>query len=820
MATSKDVKNSSSTTMDSVRIGVVVAIVLYRLEWCVHPEATETSAEMIVEITGMSFCVPNGDSLNENIPMSTGDTGSMPVRLSESNDSNGESNCDVAGCDRSRDTMFTVRESDHVSRFMTWMRLVLSSLVLEQARICHVWYAIVPAPSEDDRTFYQTYFNMICTKHDPTTMICDLHNVSVRYTFLQYHEINSEGEKSWWNKVPKLQSSIATDIKHSKGKHRWLVRLPCLEDVMAAQKTTSSLLPSIPEPLTITRGEAHDISQSVVRLDECSNSIGESLLSNSIAYSPGPKTDNIALSAVFAENDSDTMKLHKLNIADGSIGLELALPNFQKEPPSLDIMRTFPLCATSMPYTKDHSSTQPINESENNPILLNLMAKQKELADMEQALEPTLCRLLSQVVVERVNYESVKTREKANEELLILRESQQLLERRKEQDLAWQKQLEQDMDAVCEICGDGEVIPENQILFCEACNVAVHQMCYGIEKVPEGDYYCIACRRLGRDKRRAGVPKSAPMPLPICCELCPLRQGAFVRTDVKSRNEDTRDRWVHVLCAKWQGLDHVDNNQELVEDVSAIRLEFRRHRIKCELCLGERGGMIKCIDKSSCNRWFHVTCARAVGTLKVVHGENCLGGVDENPWQLFCPEHSNIAPDDVPDNALSVDTLIRASKEFPPEAMPPPVPKPFTTLSGPERKTLLADFSYEQELIRELLEKKFSGVRCEICDLSDDESKTWTRCIGCNVIFCRFCKLDVDETKGFYKCPSCQYVDKKTKAGQEYENPRCCTCVQNGGLLRESHAKPIGKKFMKKNPGAYMMSLFVKQSWVHSLCAM
>ena len=42
---------------------------------------------------------------------------------------------------------------------------------------------------------------------------------------------------------------------------------------------------------------------------------------------------------------------------------------------------------------------------------------------------------------------------------------------------------------MCAVCTDGATYDYNEILFCEKCNIAVHQDCYGIERVPSGDWY-------------------------------------------------------------------------------------------------------------------------------------------------------------------------------------------------------------------------------------------------------------------------------------------------------------------------------------------
>ncbi len=41
---------------------------------------------------------------------------------------------------------------------------------------------------------------------------------------------------------------------------------------------------------------------------------------------------------------------------------------------------------------------------------------------------------------------------------------------------------------VCEICLDGEVFDENEIIFCDKCDVPVHQLCYSLPVVPEGSW--------------------------------------------------------------------------------------------------------------------------------------------------------------------------------------------------------------------------------------------------------------------------------------------------------------------------------------------
>ncbi|KAI9022538.1 hypothetical protein DFJ74DRAFT_669843 [Hyaloraphidium curvatum] len=163
-------------------------------------------------------------------------------------------------------------------------------------------------------------------------------------------------------------------------------------------------------------------------------------------------------------------------------------------------------------------------------------------------------------------------------------------------------------DIVCNICNDGEAENLNAIVFCDGCNLAVHQDCYGIPYIPEGPWLCRKCML---------SPEA-----PVSCIFCPNEGGAFKQT--------TTNRWAHLLCAMW--IPEVGiSNPVYMEPIDQIgKVPKSRWKLYCYLCRTQRGACIQC-SHINCYQAFHVTCARKAGLYMMRDAED---GTEQ-----FCDKH-------------------------------------------------------------------------------------------------------------------------------------------------------------------------------------
>ena len=677
--------------------------------------------------------------------------------------------------------------------------LTMLALALEHTRACGVLYGLWDLP-RDHLELIRKCFRMaelpLNTDQSGQPLICDVTKCSSHLAFLLMHENKKTGPGA---------------RRPDTNCERLLIRFPAIEE---AKALFDDNLSEKQRPKRAT----------------------ESTTANVVSGAKGAaRQSSVGIRAIAGEDEG--LKCFRLGEV-GPENEEMKLPAEATAYSHLNILRCFPVAKTS-------NSAEPEHENE---ILEKLVKKQADLLAAEQSLEPHLRLLLSKIVDERIDYEKLEKKQALADEKRVLNENEQMIERRKEMDLARQEQLEKDMNAVCSICDDGEVTPDNQILFCEACNVAIHQRCYGIERIPEGDYYCIPCRYFGRDKMQEDLacrlkenPAATPVtldPLPLHCELCPVKHGAYIRTQ-SSKDEPEKpadSKWVHVTCAKWYGLDILDiTKPEVVEDVKPLKMYFREKDMQCDVCERKRGAYHNCRFEG-CEKWLHVSCARAVRTCRVIHGDTFDGKPVENPWTLMCTEHSDIDPETLEKEPIPKEKLMQVANEFPDDEVPKPPAheiKPFHKLSSTERAEALACPDFERKILDDLMYKKFAGARCEVCDTMENDGRNLFRCVTCASVVCVSCKLTHDDivkqgkNQGgearFFQCAVCKLVTEKEKAaaGEEVIRPKCSLCFQPYGLLLPGHASPINRKsYFKQNPKEFAKSVFAQELWAHYSCAL
>lgn len=157
------------------------------------------------------------------------------------------------------------------------------------------------------------------------------------------------------------------------------------------------------------------------------------------------------------------------------------------------------------------------------------------------------------------------------------------VQKKKGHQLVW---TEEDIaDDPCDVCGFKDADDGNEMVYCEGCNVLVHQACYNIPTVPDGDWFCRPCVE--------GVQPT--------CVLCKQDKGAMVKTS------DGRT-WVHVQCVWWLPDINFKDGKKMEKLESLEKISKKRWMWQCCLCKREKGACIQCCEKG-CFKSFHSRCA-------------------------------------------------------------------------------------------------------------------------------------------------------------------------------------------------------------------
>lgn len=175
----------------------------------------------------------------------------------------------------------------------------------------------------------------------------------------------------------------------------------------------------------------------------------------------------------------------------------------------------------------------------------------------------------------------------------------------------------EEQDSKCAICDDGDCENTNAIVFCDGCDLAVHQECYGVPYIPEGQWLCRKCQLIGR-----GTPT---------CIFCPNTDGAFKQTNAS--------RWSHLLCAIWVPEVSLGNATFMEPVMDVEKVPKQRWKLTCYICRQKMGACIQCGNKN-CFVAFHVTCARRAKLylkMKSTHGGPA--SFDASVLRAFCDKH-------------------------------------------------------------------------------------------------------------------------------------------------------------------------------------
>ncbi|XP_026193198.1 E3 ubiquitin-protein ligase Jade-2 [Cyclospora cayetanensis] len=234
---------------------------------------------------------------------------------------------------------------------------------------------------------------------------------------------------------------------------------------------------------------------------------------------------------------------------------------------------------------------------------------------------------------------------------------------------AWEKKFEQqrqlwillgedlqDDGVRCDVCANADTTADDAIVLCDGCDVAVHQSCYLISEVPEGEWYCEYCaaKRRADDhmKRLKAVQQnkdltveqkeaeltalvakaeSSGTDIPCLsrrCVLCPRRGGALIRT--------TEGLWAHVSCGLWIPECWVVGCRSVcgVPLICASRFS-----VPCCIC-GLRGGAsIQCAYEK-CVTSFHAACAVMAGFgMNITDQINIQRKNNDVTFHPFCLRH-------------------------------------------------------------------------------------------------------------------------------------------------------------------------------------
>uniref|UniRef100_J3LHG5 PHD-type domain-containing protein n=1 Tax=Oryza brachyantha TaxID=4533 RepID=J3LHG5_ORYBR len=214
--------------------------------------------------------------------------------------------------------------------------------------------------------------------------------------------------------------------------------------------------------------------------------------------------------------------------------------------------------------------------------------------------------------------------------------------------------------SICDVCCLGESgTASNSMLNCNSCKVSVHQKCYGLHLVPDGEWLCTWCKDL---ESTARLKKDADSTSSIPCVLCPKEKGALkpFKGEAAQTAHVGNLKHVHLFCSLWTPGALVED-MESMEPVTYVgSIQENQRKLVCSICKVKHGVCVRC-SHGTCRTAFHPICARESKHQMEIWGKFGHPSVE---LRAFCSKHSAIG------YINSVERSNCASQQSPTEVRP------------------------------------------------------------------------------------------------------------------------------------------------------
>lgn len=352
-------------------------------------------------------------------------------------------------------------------------------------------------------------------------------------------------------------------------------------------------------------------------------------------------------------------------------------------------------------------------------------------------------------------------------------------------------------DAVCMVCFDGISKDNNNILFCDGCNASLHQACYGVAEIPEGDFFCDRCRHvlLMTEDCDQKPPPYKIVEMVKCC-LCPQYHGGIKPT------ED--GHWVHMCCAIWTKNSVIKDLKNMSSiDLSSVECDIADPCIYCNLS----GGYLRycnCLEEN-CLNTFHPICAWFAGAqFESNITDSTFSGCSRDGLypsgievKIYCDKHSNS------DNEGRKEEQAQIRKKYSHKIedqcnLPGRRVSNYSQRKNKKKDAVAAvaqsrvasSQNKNQELKVDIYDYKNCAMCCEVFDKSTQHYETDDKviCHGCSIHVHLKCLQEISPdfesgSSKFWTCDKCMRYPPEL-APSEGTWPRCEFCPRRGGAYK------------------------------------